>query len=194
MELYLQAETTGRHPHRGHIIEAAAVVLDDLRREIASFEILANPGAEALREADPELMRVHEITETELAGAPRPEIAATELDVFLDRFRDARLHSYNNDSCRTLFSTAPWRLGIRKWGESVRAAAAEIMILPEDMSAGRMPKLGEAMQFFGLSLAGPRRALTVARAVARLHGEIIGYHLENDVNEDEAFHMFEHGL
>lgn len=192
MELYLQAETTGKLSHRGHIIEAAAVVLDESRREIASFEILANPGDEILRDADPVSMAAHRITHEDLAGAMRSEQAATELDAFLERFRAARLHSFNNETARILFTTSPWHLGSRPWGDSVRSVAAEVMLRSQALD--HAPKLTEAMKFFGLPFAGPHRALALARAVAKLHTQVMEYCDENDLSQDEAFHIFEHGL
>lgn len=188
MELYLHAETTGRLPRPAHIIEVAAIVMDANRNEIAVFEILAHPGAAALREADPEVMRQHGITEAELAGAMPGDQAARQLDVFLDRFPDAPMRAFNNETSRSLFSIAPWKAGSRIWAQGIRAEAGVVM------GTGRMPRFAEAMRHFGLEMPSRRRALSHVRAVARLHSEILQFELGDDVLQDEAFHMFEHGL
>ena len=151
MELYLHAETTGKLPHPVHIIEVAAVVMDVNRNEIAVFEILANPGPAALRDADPAVMAQHGISEAEISCAMPEDLAAHELDVFLDRFREAPVRAFNNESSRTLFSLAPWRAGSRIWAPGVRAEAGVVM------GSYRMPRFSEAMRHFALELPSRRR-------------------------------------
>lgn len=185
MRLYVGSEFSGKHPAKAHIIEAAAVVMNDQGLEIASFATLARPEDPAW----PGLEAAGAITAEEFRSALPARDAAIAFSAFLDRHRSASMHAYGSGLAQGLFALQPWNISPGRWGESVRAAAASVM--EHRASSGpRPPRLSEAAGFFNVA-SGLSRALDRARATAAIHQAIRESFSQA---EDESYHFMEDTL
>lgn len=185
MQLYVGTEISGKHPTQAHIIETAAVVMNDQGLEIASFATLAHPEDPAW----PGLEAAGVITAEEFRYALPERDAAIAFGAFLDRHRSASMHAYGSRLAQGLFALQPWNLSPGRWGENVRAAAAAVM--EHRVSSGpRPPRLAEAAAFFDVP-SGIARALDRARATAAIHRAIQESFSQA---EDESYHFMEDTL
>lgn len=202
MLVEVDVETTGKQAPQAHVIEVAAVVIDESYREIAHFESLANPGEEALRAADPEALRVNQITIEMIRQAPPAEIVAGKLNDFLDVYWGATFHAFNNEFDLQFLKLPPWMIRPRRWGECVMNAAMEFMARAQalrirDDGKPKWPKLTEAAAFFKVPYEGGHRALHDCRVSGRIHAAILKEReiaMAGRQAYDEARCMLEHGL
>lgn len=182
MQLYVGSEISGKHPDKAHIIEAAAVVMDDRGTEIASFATIVRPE-------DPMWVGIQAsglITADELRFALSEAAAAHAFRDFLDRHRAASIHAYGSRLAQGLFADEPWNVPAGRWSESICFAASAVM---EYRGAGltRWPRLAEAARFF--EVAEPvARGLSRARATAAIHRTILS---SFDQAEAEPYHFIE---
>lgn len=202
MLVELDVETTGKKSPRAHIIEVAAVVLDERYNELAHFESLANPGDEAMQYADPEALRVNRITPEMVRQAPPSEIVARDLNLFLDQFWGATFHAFNNEFDQWFLEKDPWTIRPRRWGECVMNAAMEIMARAQvlrirDDGKPKWPRLTEAAAFFKVPYGDGHRALHDCRVAGKVHAEILkirGFENERKIAQDEVLYMMDQGL
>lgn len=199
MPVYLDSETTGRRSHEAHIIEVAAVILDERFVEVDHFETMANPGEEAVRTADPEALRVNGITPEMIRRAPPAAEAAARLRAFLDRHWGAELHAFNNEFDHRFFAKEPWCVKSVFWGECVMLAAMGIMkqagvLKPFGGGEFKYPSLEEAARFFNVPFANGHRALPDVRAAAAVHAAILRERRNEAQSENEVRNFIEYGM
>lgn len=176
---FVDVETTGLDPALHHVVEVAACVFNRDGDEEDRFQTLVNPGADALRSADPKAMVVNGITGEALSGAPPPEAAAAVLRHFLvsNGWPAATLvHSFNSEFDCGFLSRSPWGLA-DGWGECVMKAAVEVMARMGAIrlvnGQPRRVRLEEAARFFGVEAVGAHRALPDARMAANVHLSVL---------------------
>lgn len=173
--IFVDVETTGLDPATHHIVEVAVCVFNRDGDEEDRFQTLVNPGADALRSADPKAMAVNGITGDALSGAPPPEAAAAVLRHFAGSHgwpAATPAHSFNSEFDRGFLSRSPWDMA-DGWGECVMRAAAEIMgrMGARRSSNGQLRgvRLEDAARFFGVESPGAHRALPDARMAANVY-------------------------
>lgn len=202
MLVELDVETSGKKSPQSHIIEVAAIVLDEHYREIASFQSLANPGEDALRYADPEALRVNQITLEMIREAQPSAVVAEDLNKFLDQFWGATFHAFNNEFDQWFLEKPPWTIKPRRWGECVMNAAMDIMARAGALSIRhdgkpKWPKLTEAAAFFKVPYGDGHRALHDSRVAGQVHAEILrrrAFATARRIVNDEVVHMMDQGL
>lgn len=202
MLVELDVETTGRQLPQAHIIEVAAVVLNENFHEIAYFQSLANPGEAAILRADREALQVNQITPDMIREAPPSEAVAQDLGVFLDRYWGATFHAFNNEFDQTFLDVAPWLIKPSRWGECVMKAAQGIMhqagvLRIRHDGQPKWPSLREAAAFFKVPYGDGHRALHDCRVSGQIHSEIIrqrAFETERRNAVSEAFYMMDQGL
>jgi len=195
---FLDVETTGIKSYSSHVIEVAAVVMDEDMNIMSEFETMANPGEAALAQASPEALEVNKIALEEIRRAPASEEAARTLKAFLDRWPQSQFHAYNNDFDLWFLARAPWYLPARSWGECVMRATQKVMEnagkLPHFPNGDpKWPSLQEAAKFFGIPRLQSHRALDDARIAAMVYREVLRGRTEL-VLEDESRMIQEDGF
>lgn len=202
MLVELDVETSGKKSPQSHIIEVAATVLDEHYNEIAHFQSLANPGEDALRYADPEALRINQITLEMIREAPPSAMVAMDLNKFLDQFWGATFHAFNNEFDQWFLEKAPWTIKPRRWGECVMNAAMDIMARAGALSIRydgkpKWPKLTEAAVFFKVPYGAGHRALHDCRVSGQVHAEILRRRAHDTARRmvnDEVVYMMDQGL
>ena len=199
-EIFVDVETSGKLCGAGHVVEAAAVVLNDGLEETESFETLANPGEEAILAAEPEALLVSRIAPETIRSAPPASQAAEAFRRFLARHPLARIHAFWNEFDRGFLAKPPWGIGAEAWGECVMRAAAGIMkqagvLLRRENGRLKWPSLDEARRFFMIPQAdGERhRALPDARTASRIYAAVLRQRADEDT-ADEALYFIDMGL
>jgi DNA polymerase III epsilon subunit-like protein len=183
VKVYVDLETTGVDPDRYQIIEIGAIVFAG-GKETAEFSELVNPGEAALLSADPRALEVNQI-DLALVRAARPTaVVAEAFRTFLASHRGT-LHAFPVEFEASFLRKAPW--SVTSWGDCVMMAARDMMAeegaLPLINGAPKLPRLGEAAAFFGVTGCGPaHRSLSDARKTGRIHQEL----MSRQVVEDEV--------
>lgn len=199
--IYPDVETTGKKTPQARIIEVGAVVLNEKFEEIDSFSSLANPGFDAMLEADPESMAINGISHDEVAAAPPSDQVARAFEAFLDKHWGGLLFAYNREFDMWFLEKEPWRVSQVKWGECVMLAAMDVMTkagaadLRRDGSP-KWPRLSKAAAFFKVTQDGAHRALTDARTASRVHAKILAERQdlkESQEAANESIQILEHG-
>jgi len=202
MLVELDVETSGKKSPQSHVIEVAAIVLDEHYREIGHFQSLANPGEDALHFADPEALRINQITLEMIREAPPAAVVAMDLNKFLDQFWGATFHAFNNEFDQWFLEKNPWTIKPRRWGECVMNAAMEIMSRAGALSIRydgkpKWPKLTEAAAFFKVPYGDGHRALHDCRVSGQVHAEILrrrAHDTARRIVNDEVVHIMDQGL
>ncbi len=187
--IYCDLETLGLDSKKHAVIEIGAVVFSG-RKELAAFSELANPGEEALSQANPQALEVNRIPLEEIHKARPIEAVALALKDFLAKHRGL-LHAFPVSFEMAFLSEPPWQIA-GPWGECVMAAARRIMAeacaLRLVNGIPKRPRLDEAAKFFGVDLPGPiHRSLSDARKAALIHAEI----REQRIADDEVAEVIE---
>lgn len=171
----LDTETTGLDPAHAHIIEVAAVVLDQDFEVHSFFSTLVNPGPRAMREASQEALRINEITPEDVEHAPSSSAASEAIQGFLAHY-PGRLHSFPSEFDRKFLICPPWELN-GTWGDCIQELATKIMVEAGEniwMRDGKQrARLKDAARFFGVNQPGAHRALVDAMTAAKIYSEIL---------------------
>lgn len=193
-------ETTGKRSYNAHVIELGAVVLDSMLKEVDHFNILSNPGEEALRYAAPEALQKNGISLEEIrTGVPIDE-AAARFQVFLAKYSNAKLHAFNNGFDLWFLARKPWLVPAKSWGECIMLASMDMMRDSGDLETfedgtAKWPTLEHAARFFGVLYEKGHRALPDARVAAGVFSEIQRRRKsQEDVTLSEARNMMEDGM
>lgn len=199
--IYPDVETTGMKTPQARVIEVAAVVLNEKFEEVDSFSSLANPGFDAMLEADPESLAINGITHDEVAAAPPADEVARSFETFLDKHWGGLLFAYNREFDMWFLEKEPWRVSPIKWGECVMLAAMDAMAkvgkaeLRRD-GTPKWPSLAKAAVHFKVPQVGAHRALADARTAAQVHAKILAARQDlKDCREaaNESIQILEHG-
>ncbi len=174
--VYVDVETTGLRAYNAHIVEAAAVVMDENGRLLESFVTLANPGKEALQRMDPSALATHGLTPEMLESEPDSQQAGVAFRGYVEKQSGCLVYAFNSNFDRSFLSRIPWSIPPERWGECIMEAAQKLMkdVLPRFPDGTlRMPSLARAAKFFGVKQdLDAHRALPDAKVAARIHAEI----------------------
>jgi DNA polymerase III epsilon subunit-like protein len=176
--IFPDVETSGMKTPTARVIEVAAVVLNEKYEEIDSFSSLANPGFDAMVEADPEAMATNGISIDEVAAAPPTQEVAQAFEAFLDKHWGGLLFAFNKDFDSWFLEKSPWNVSLQKWGECVMLASMDVMAKAgkAELRKGGSPKwpsLSKAAAFFNVPQDGAHRALVDARTAAMVYAKIL---------------------
>jgi len=173
----VDVETTGLRPEVHSVVEVGAVALSGNGDLISQFSSLAYPGEEALRDADPEALRVNGLTIEEIQAAPPAVEVARKLKECLDGYKDYPIHAYHRNFDEDFLRRPPWEVkGL--WGECVMEAAAKVMEYAGALRSRRhgkpkYPTLTEAAHYFGVAVEGLHRGLLDAKLLHRVYSALL---------------------
>lgn len=187
MNVHVDIETTGVDPVRHVVIEVGAAVVDQAGREIARYSALANPGEQALADADPKAFEVNGIDPAAIRSAKLVTEVAAEFRAWLGAYR-ATLHAFPNSFEMKFLTREPWKIE-NPWGPCIMTLAQDEMgkagVLPLVYGKPKYPKLIEAASFYKVPVERSHRALADAVTTARVHQAILRKR-EAEIAEDEA--------
>lgn len=190
--LFFDTETTdlpskfvGPLENEPHVVQLAAILVDDAQREWASMNVIIKPDGWTVAES---ALKAHGITVAIAERVGIPIVSA--LSMFVNLAKRASTHvAHNKQFDDKLIDFEMQRIG-RRW-EAIPGSvctmieATPIVNLPPTAAMIRAnrnhpksPKLEECIQhFFGESLDGAHDALVDVRACARLY-----FHMRNTAN------------
>lgn len=197
--IVIDVETTGKQSHFAHIVEVAAVVLDEHFDEKSHFQQLANPGDDALALASEEAMRVNGLSIEEIKKSASSLAVAHALRGVLEAHPTSKIHAFNNSFDIWFLAREPWSVSSKRWGECIMLASMEPMEAEGALERfpngkAKWPRLEEAARFFGVPYGKGHRALDDARAAARVYAEILRRREETGEIEDEVRAVLEDGF
>ena len=183
----MDVETTGLRPEVHSVVEVGAVALSGNGDLISQFSSLAYPGEEALRDADPEALRVNGITLEEIREAPPIGQVARALWEWRALLHPTALfHAYNKPFDSGFLARPPWDIGPAAWGECVLVAAQD------QMGFQKRPKLDDAARFFGIPIGPRHRSLPDARLAGAVYLEVLK--IRENADNDECHAILEDGF
>jgi DNA polymerase-3 subunit epsilon len=184
--IFVDVETTGLRPEVHRVVEVGAVLLSGKGDLISEFSSLVNPGEEALRNADPEALRVNRITLEEIRGAPTADQVERVFREWRALHPRALLHAYHKPFDAGFLARAPWSIENGAWGECVLQAAQD------QMGFQKRPKLGDAARFFGIPIGPRHRSLPDARLAGAVYIEVLK--IRENLDNDECHAILENGF
>lgn len=174
MRVYIDLETTGLVPQRDHIIEVAAVAVEEnsCGSVHAIFESLVRPPPDVLERMSREREKfVSGITADMLYMEPMAEEVAPKFQKWVDDLPTDECityHSYNVQFDSNFLAMPPWNFPPGAWDECVMKAVAAF----KNPASGRWLKLGAAAAAFKIEWPPgdtPHRARADAFMAARVH-------------------------